>query len=63
MRKSISISISLMPDVLTVLDELAAQQHSTRSKCIADLIWSRTPVSAVKEVQHEKTKEQQSEQS
>lgn len=38
MRKSESISISLMPDVLQMLDELTARQHSSRSKCIADLI-------------------------
>lgn len=40
MRKSISISISLMPDALDRLDKIAAMQHSTRSKCLADLIWS-----------------------
>lgn len=38
MRKSESISISLMPDVLEMLDELTARQHSSRSKCITDLI-------------------------
>lgn len=60
MRKSISISVSLMPDVLAMLDELTVQQHSSRSKCIADLI---RYVSETGVKHGYQTKEQQSEQS
>lgn len=47
-RTAKTISVSIMPETLTLLEQLAKAQHSSRSKYITDLIWN-----AAKEVEND----------
>lgn len=44
------LSITLSPDTIKELDKLSMQQHTNRSQCITNLVWSAINENTTKEV-------------